>query len=166
MTPKKQPTDQKPKIEALDPPDPVKLAEARAEDAEARLSTAERLLAEATKALADIEKNPLMVALNYLEGGETAREAGRKLAILTEAVIRLGSKGTLKLEIGVKSFKAGSVTLTGSVKTKVPMPDPEPSIFYLAPGGALSRKDPNQGEFGFSHADRSDPADAQPYGDE
>ena len=141
------------------------MANDRAAEAESALAKAVTQLDTLKERLAEIEANPLITALNYLEGGETARNAGRELADMTEAVIRLGSKGTLKLEIAVKTFKAGSVTLTGSVRVKKPEPEPEPSVFYLA-GGRLSRTDPSQGEFGFSRADRSDPADVKPYGDE
>jgi hypothetical protein len=133
-----------------------KLAVALAQVAEetAGRKKAEDGLEELRARLAEIETNPLHVALNYLEGGETARDAGRQLAELTSDVLRLSAKGRLTLEIGLKAFKAGSVTITGKVTVKRPVATPEPSVFYLD-GGKLSRTDPNQGEFGFSKPDRS-----------
>lgn len=76
--------------------------------------------------------------------GTVADEATAALAELVERVAALGKKGKLTLEFVVEPAGSGgrTVSVVGSVTTKPPIPDPEPSIFFVGERGALLRDDP------------------------
>lgn len=89
---------------------------------------------------------PFAAMLRDLNKGATHAELGEQLRALVAGVTETGKPGTLVLRIDVKPQKGDEdmVTLTARVTGKIPQLEPRASIFFVAPGGALTRNPVHQ----------------------
>lgn len=78
-------------------------------------------------------------------GGALDDELTAALAEVSDAVFMLKQGGTLtlKLKLGVPKHVTDGVQVTPDVDVKTPK-SPKSAFFYVAEGGALSKRDPNQ----------------------
>jgi hypothetical protein len=76
--------------------------------------------------------------------GTVADEATATLAEVVARVAALGKKATMTITYTVLPAGSGgrTVSLVGEVTSKLPIPDPEPSIYFVGDNGALLRDDP------------------------
>jgi hypothetical protein len=92
--------------------------------------------------------------------GDLDLEAGQELMNVADAVQQLGKKKG-SVTITIEFSKSGRrVITTAEVTSKVPKPEAEASMWYVA-GNGLSRKDPMQLD-GFD--DEGEPIDHSPKG--
>lgn len=76
--------------------------------------------------------------------GTVADEAAAALKDVVARVQAVGKPGKVTLTYTILPAGPGGrmVSVTGEVTTKVPTPDPEPSLFFIDENGGLSRDDP------------------------
>lgn len=84
--------------------------------------------------------------LGQIRGGYAMNEAGKKLQEVVQAVRATGKGGEVTLTIKVSPDKTDDrvVTMTPSIKAKVPEKPFSAGIFFLAPDGRLTKEDPAQ----------------------
>ncbi len=91
--------------------------------------------------------------LNFLEflqdfrRGELLRELSAQLSEMVTAVQETGRGGTLVLKLPYKVNKAGQLECDPVVDIKKPRRSLGTGIYYATPDGALTRRDPNQGDW-------------------
>ncbi len=99
--------------------------------------------------LDEYEKNPLLVALMYLDSGAVLQNAGDQMRAVVEGMEKVGGKGSLALKLVLKPMN-GVIVVSADVKAVVPKQDNKTGLFFPMEGGGLSRKDSRQRELDFA----------------
>lgn len=81
--------------------------------------------------------------LTDLDDGKVHAQLTRMLPELVKAVMDTGKSGSLSLTIKVKRENR-MLLVTSDVKTKLPQPATESTLFYATEEGVLRRDDPKQ----------------------
>lgn len=87
--------------------------------------------------------------LGALRKGRFAEDLGTELGSVVDAVRTTGKAGKLTVELTVKPLSAGddvTLAVTDRITSRLPAPDVGQTILYATGDGALSRRDPRQGE--------------------
>lgn len=86
--------------------------------------------------------------LGQIRGGYAMNEAGKKLQEVVNAVRATNKAGEVTLTIKVAPDKTDDrvVTMTPTIKAKVPEKAFSAGIFFVAPDGRLTKEDPAQME--------------------
>lgn len=158
ISPEESAGQQAPNISALPPPpEPTpleKLNQVEIELAAAKAECAQwkKRSEEAEKYLAELDANPFILALRNIDAGAVLDDAGKEVKTVTEAVHRLGTKGsvTVKLGFAIMDNVADAITIDPTVTAVKPKQKVAKGIFFADADGNLSRNNPNQGEFGFA----------------
>lgn len=79
--------------------------------------------------------------------GEILTEANAALPEVIDAIRTYGGKGKLTLTLTFKLEKGDQISLTPDLKTEKPRKPMSTGIFYATDDGALTRRDPNQGNW-------------------
>lgn len=88
---------------------------------------------------------PFSDSLRQIRHGACEDELAEKLGELVRAVNETGRQGTLTLQLKVKQMRGNSaLEITDVIKTSVPEPEKESSLFFSDDEGNLLRDDPRQ----------------------
>lgn len=79
--------------------------------------------------------------------GEILTEANAALAEVVDAIRQFGGKGKLTLSLTFKMEKGDQISLTPDLKTEKPRKAMSTGIYYATDESALTRRDPNQGDW-------------------
>lgn len=92
---------------------------------------------------------PFIAILNEQREGDLTDELSSSLSEVVAAVVEHGKAGslTLQLKINPAETGAGAVTIVDELKTKVPEPAKDKTLFFADKNGQLSRRDPRQMTF-------------------
>lgn len=82
--------------------------------------------------------------VRQLDGGACYENLTAQLAEIVQGVIATRKMGELSLKLSVKPNGENSVSITESVKLKVPEPPRAQTIFFTTVDGDLLRDDPRQ----------------------
>ena len=148
MNPHAEPSETRPAISALPPPDPLDTARQELAAAQDKLRRAEqRILAldeERGKLAAVVEKldgNPLILALRHLDAGAVLKEAGEKTAELFALCQQLQGKGKMQLTLAVapSEGKNRAMVYAADVKVTDPKEEATTAFMFVTADGKLTR---------------------------
>ncbi len=108
--------------------------------------------------------NAFMVTLQDQRKGALQHELTDKLRQVIDAVRSTGKTGSLVLTLKVvpaSGGEVGTVFLEDTVKTKLPEPKRQSSLFFVTDDNLLSRQNPNRSEFNLSAVPGGKPAPAE-----
>ena len=94
-----------------------------------------------------MDNTPLSQHISFLNKGLFDDEATEELTKLVKAVRETGKKGTLVIELNIGMFDKttdDAVTITPSVKVKLPKAESRKNVFWSTYDGDLLRSDPDQ----------------------
>jgi hypothetical protein len=96
--------------------------------------------------------------LRDIRKGRPVEEATMALADVVRAVDETGKEGSVTITLKIKPAKHGGPekTLIAEVKSKKPIADIAPAVFFSDQDGDLHRVDPNQEEMELKQAGSSD----------
>jgi hypothetical protein len=92
------------------------------------------------------QSQPFTQFVSEIRRGKALVELSDKLGELVTAVDQHREPGTLTFTVTIKPDGDGQVTITDTIKAKIPEGKRPPSIFYYDEHGRLSRTDPRQME--------------------
>lgn len=109
--------------------------------------------------------NRFTTTLGEIRKGNILNDLSNELADVIEAVREHGGSGSLTLKLDIKPVNGDGhqVLITDDIKTKVPQPKKQATLFFTDEGGALLRNDPRQRDWVEEQSRKQDaePADSK-----
>jgi hypothetical protein len=79
--------------------------------------------------------------------GEILTEGDAAMTDILNAIREFGGKGKLTLTLNIKMNKSGQIEITPDLKSEKPRKAMSTGLYFATEDGALSRRDPNQGDW-------------------
>lgn len=96
------------------------------------------------------KEEPGISFLNFVQShrrGEIPTEGDAALTDILSAIREHGGKGKLTLTLNIKMNKSGQIEITPDLKSEKPRRAMSAGLYFATDEGALTRRDPNQGDW-------------------